>query len=100
MPVEDGEVKEFNDNGELIVYYNDDSFENLGLILKEGEDSQGLEFYPLLDVNYGVKSGRALLSAKDEPIEKIVIPATFNGKPVTKILEGAFYVGEEARFLL
>ena len=57
--------KEFNENGELIVYYDDDSSEHLGHITKDGEDEQGLEFYSLPDGTYGVKGSRNCLTVSN-----------------------------------
>ena len=44
-----------------------------------------LTYSPLSDGTYGVKVGRASY------LSEIVIPSTYNGKPVTKILDNAFY---------
>ena len=46
--------------------------------------TEGLEFYPLPDGTYGVMVGNDLY------MDKIVIPAKYNGKPVTQILPSAF----------
>ena len=50
----------------------------------EEKGTEGLDFYPLPDGTYGVKAGTALY------LDKIVIPAEYNGKPVTQILPNAF----------
>ena len=50
----------------------------------EEKGTEGLEFYPFPDGTYGVKAGTALY------LDKIVIPAEYNGKPVTQILPEAF----------
>ena len=46
--------------------------------------AEALDFYPLPDGTYGVKAGNTLY------MEKVVIPAEYNGKPVTQILPYAF----------
>ena len=46
--------------------------------------ADALDFYPLPDGTYGVMAGNALY------MEKVVIPAEYNGKPVTQILPNAF----------
>ena len=46
--------------------------------------AEALDFYPLPDGTYGVKAGNTLY------MNKIVIPAEYNGKPVTQILPEAF----------
>ena len=43
------------------------------------------DFYPLPDGTYGIMAG------KTQYLEDIEIPATYNGKAVTKILPSAFY---------
>ena len=46
--------------------------------------ANALDFYPLPDGTYGVKAGNTLY------MDKVVIPAEYNGKPVTQILPNAF----------
>ena len=46
--------------------------------------TDGLEYYPLPDGTYGVKMGTT------KYLETVEIPATYLGKAVTKILDGAF----------
>ncbi len=46
--------------------------------------TEGLEYFPLPDGSYGVKAGSALY------LEEIVIPESYCGKPVTRILPNAF----------
>ena len=53
------------------------------------EGTEGLAFYPLPDGTYGVKAGTT------EYLTSIVIPATYNGKAVTRILPRAFTRAEE-----
>ena len=53
------------------------------------ENPLGLDFYLLEDETYGVKVGRALYYPKVE------IPSSYNGKPVTKILNKAWVWPEE-----
>ncbi|MBQ2781180.1 MAG: collagen-like protein, partial [Clostridia bacterium] len=48
------------------------------------EGTVGLAFYPLADGTYGVAQGTAT------ELTEIVIPGTYYGKPVTKILENGF----------
>jgi hypothetical protein len=48
------------------------------------DGTEGLEFFAVSDNAYGVKAGDA------KYMDKIVIPATYKDKPVTKILDGAF----------
>lgn len=51
--------------------------------------TDALEFYPINGgTEYGVKIGKAIY------LEEIIIPATYNGKPVTTILPNAFDVPE------
>lgn len=51
---------------------------------EKNENPQGLDFYPLPDGTYGVKAGKAIC------LEEIIIPAEYNGKKVTQILEKGF----------
>ena len=46
--------------------------------------ANALDFSPLPDGTYGVKAGNTLY------MDKVVIPAEYNGKPVTQILPNAF----------
>ncbi len=59
---------------------------NIGALGANGstgaEDS--LNYYPLPDNSYGITAGNA------KYLETIVIPETYNGKPVTAILDNAF----------
>ncbi|MBO5262280.1 MAG: leucine-rich repeat domain-containing protein [Clostridia bacterium] len=70
-------------NGELIVTYTDGRRQSLGYLadLVEGED---LGFYPLSDGTYAVDQGDSIY------LEKIVIPETYKGRAVTKIVNNAF----------
>lgn len=52
------------------------------------EDEQGLAFYPLDDGTYGVGIGNALY------LSNVVIPSTFKGKKVTKVINGGFGANE------
>ncbi len=72
---------EINDKGELIIYFSNNTQTNVGKIMAEISD---LDFYPLPDGTYGVKIGKALY------LEEIVIPATYNGKAVTSIMDSGF----------
>ena len=49
------------------------------------EPTEGLEFHLLEDGTYGVSVGEA------KEFEKIIIPATYNDKAVTKIMDKAFF---------
>ena len=85
-------------DGYLWVTYTDsNSPVNIGRVSQSEENAPGeneqikdvytdsLAFYPLGDGNeYGVSIGNALY------MESIVIPSTYNGKPVTTILSHAF----------
>ena len=57
--------------------------------------TDSLEFYPLGDGSeYGVKIGKAIY------MDEIIIPAYYNGKPVTTILSNAFSVAGEGNAIL
>ena len=71
--------------GELIITFTDGTVVNLGSLSIPSEGTPGLDFYPLPDGTYGVMSG------KTQFLDKVEIPATYNGAAVTKILPGAFY---------
>lgn len=70
-------------NGELIVTYTDGRRQSLGYLadLVEGE---GLGFYPLTDGTYAVDKGDSIY------LEEIVIPETYKGCAVTKIVDSGF----------
>ena len=79
--------------GYLFITYTDGETVNVGKIGVSTESSEtvtdiytdALEFYPLGDgSSYGVSIGKAIY------MEHIVIPESYNGKPVTKILAKAF----------
>ena len=79
--------------GYLFITYTDGEIVNVGKISAEIEGGEAvtdvytdaLEFYPLGDgSSYGVSIGKAIY------MEHIVIPESYNGKPVTKILAKAF----------
>lgn len=70
-----------------VTYSNDpENPVNIGALGADGstgaEDS--LNYYPLPDNTYGITAGNA------KYLETIVIPETYNGKPVTAILDNAF----------
>ncbi len=75
-------------NGELVIYYTDGTSQNLGKITneenKENEGTIGLEYYQLDDGNFAVGVGTAKL------VSEVVIPATYNGKTVTRIVDNGF----------
>ena len=70
-------------DGSIVITYTDGKVENLGA-LASNEGTQGLEYYPLPDGTYGVRMGTT------QYLEEVTIPAIYNGKAVTKILDGAF----------
>lgn len=75
-------------NGELIITYTDGTKENLGSVSNaESEYSSGLQYTLNEDNNsYTLSSAGELFNST-----KVVIPETYKGKPVTKIVERAFY---------
>ena len=74
-------------NGELIITYTNGDVINVGKVVQDEENPQGLDFYLLPDGTYGVKAGMALY------LEEIVIPETYMCKAVTQILPYAFQGG-------
>lgn len=76
-------------DGYLWITYSDDVENpvNVGKISVDSTESEniyGLDFYLLPDGTYGVMAGKALY------LDKIVVPASYNGKAVTHILPSAF----------
>ena len=73
-------------DGCLWITYSDDPYNpvNVGAVVEEKPDPKGLAFKLLPDGTYEVSADSAKYS------EKIEIPASFDGKLVTKISEGAF----------
>ena len=71
-----------NENGELVLEMSDGSTVNAGIV--KDDNSQGLDFYLLPDGTYGVTAGHAYF------LETIVIPETYKGKPVTRIIGNDF----------
>ena len=71
-------------DGEIIVTYTDGTSENLGKLVETNQGTEGLAYYPLPDGTYAVSAGMMTY------LEEIVIPETYNGKAVTKILNSAF----------
>ena len=61
--------------------------------IKGDKGTEGLDYYPLPDGTYGVKMGTA------QYLEEVTIPATYNGKAVTKILEHAFTDAENLKII-
>ncbi|MBQ9085097.1 MAG: leucine-rich repeat domain-containing protein [Clostridia bacterium] len=53
-----------------------------------------LDFYPLPDGTYGVKMG------KTQYLDKVEIPSTYNGKPVTKILMEGFSKSQATEIII
>ncbi len=74
-------------DGALWITYTDapDHPVKVGEIGELEATPEGLDFYPLPDGTYGVMGGKTAF------LEKITIPATHNGKAVTRILPRAFY---------
>ena len=70
-----------NDNGKTWVSTGVKATVEVG---STAENLSGLDFYPLPDGTYGVIAGNSLY------LDKITIPATYNGKAVTQILPEAF----------
>ena len=70
------------------IYFTDGTFTTFeitnGGTDQSQENTQGLDFYPLDDGTYGVACGNA------KYLSEIEIPATYNGKAVTTIVDGAF----------
>lgn len=73
-------------DGNLWITYSDapTAPTNAGRVWNSYEGSEGLDFHPLADGTYGVSIGTA------DQLTEIIIPATYNGKAVTKILDGGF----------
>ena len=73
-------------DGELWVTYNDDPENpiNVGVFPVTEINPYGLDFYPLPDGTYGVGAG------KSRYLDNVVIPETYNKKPVTRIMPNAF----------
>ena len=82
-------------NGELVITYSDGTSENLGKVVgdkgekgEKGEKGaaatddipQGFEFFPLADGTYGVWLLKSVF------LEEVVVPSTYQGKPVTQIV--------------
>ena len=89
-----------NENGELVLTYTDGTTENLGVVKGEqgekgeqgipgesgatstdGSNPQGLDFYLKDDGTYAVAIGLA------KYLSRIEIPATYNGRAVTEIVD-------------
>ena len=82
-----------DENGDLIITMSDGSTQNAGKVIgpqgekgdkgdsatQSAENPQGLDFYLLPDGTWSVSAGKAFYA------EEIVIPAEFEGKPVTCI---------------
>ena len=70
------------------IYFTDGTFTTFeitnGGTDQSQENTQGLDFYPLDDGTYGVACGNA------KYLSEIEIPATYNGKAVTTIIDNAF----------
>ena len=74
-----------NANGELIIVWTDDTQTNCGKVEMQQQNPQQLAFYPKDDNTFGVSVGNAIL------LSHIEIPASYNGKAVTEIIEDGFY---------
>ena len=82
---------EVNADGDLIITMSDGTTQNLGKVKgadgqngSNAENPQCLDFYPLPDGTYAVSLGNAIM------LENIVIPATYQGKTVTKVIKPDF----------
>ena len=73
-------------DGYLYITYTDapDTPVNIGKVIQD-ESTMELDFFPLDDGTYAVSVGNA------KYLSNIVIPATYKGKPVSTILERAFF---------
>lgn len=82
-------------DGYLWVTYTDepDSPINVGKITPDTDSygTDGLEYYPLPDGSLSVSIGTS------KYLEKIIIPTTYNSKPITKIEPNAFKAAENLR---
>lgn len=74
-------------NGELWVFYTDNTNQNLGSVGSGAGEEEGsvLEFLLLPDGTYGVRAGE-----KATNVTSIDIPEIYNGKQVTQILAKGF----------
>jgi len=72
--------------GYLWVTYSDAPTEpvNVGCVSTEFSGTYGLVYYPLPDGTYAVSVGTALY------LEEITVPAKFNGKTISTIMDNAF----------
>lgn len=78
---------EIKDGCIWVTYSNDpENPVNVGAMGIDGntESDGSLNYLPLPDGTYGITAGKA------KYLEKIVVPETYNGKPVSTILENAF----------
>lgn len=78
---------EIKDGSVFVTYSNDpDNPVNIGAFGADGVTSSdsSLKFFPLPSGTYGVTAGSA------KYLEEVTIPETYNGKPVTTILDKAF----------
>ena len=69
-------------NGEVIVTFSDGTRQNLGSLLFETEGS--LSFLPLPDGSF------AVAAVNTEITGSVTVPATYKGKPVTRVLARGF----------
>ena len=67
----------------LTINYTDGT-KDVYYVIEKPNGTYGLEYYLLPDGTYGIKAGTTRY------LENIVIPAQYNGKNVTRILDGAF----------
>ena len=72
-------------DGELWVFYTDETSQNLGSVGGSSGEEEILIYVELSDGTYGVKAGEG---AKDVAV--IEIPDTHNGKAVTEIIDNGF----------
>ena len=69
-------------NGIATVIYSDGTTHSLGNLLIESTES--LSFFPLPDGSYAVAAAHADITGE------VIVPASFQGKPVTRVLHRAF----------
>ena len=73
-------------DGYLWITYSDAPNKpvNAGKVVDSLSNEFGLSFYPLPDDTYAVSAGNAIY------LETVVIPESYGGKPVSRVLSGAF----------
>ncbi len=74
---------EIDEEGNVIIRYTDGTSKTISKIMYDNILS-ALDFYPYSDGTYGVSVGKAIY------LEDIIIPSTYDGKKVTRIIERGF----------